>query len=56
MAFHSYLEKEKPEHIVLLDYVKLFETIKDKESDLSYLQVKREEAEAELANLQSTYE
>ena len=41
MAFSAYLEKEKPEHMVLLDYIKLYETIKDKESDLDYLHSKK---------------
>ena len=44
MSFSNYLDEQKPEHIVLLDYVKVYETIKDKESELDYLYNKKMKA------------
>ena len=44
MSFSNYLDEQKPEHIVLLDYVKVYETIKDKESELDYLYRKKTNA------------
>lgn len=37
MCFSNYLESEKENHVVLLDYIKTYETIKDKETELEYI-------------------
>ena len=41
MCFNDYLESNKPCHTILLDYIKIYETLKDKEIDLSDIQNKR---------------
>ena len=44
MCFSSYLETNKPNHLVLLEYIKVYETIKDKNSELDYLHQEKSEA------------
>lgn len=46
MCFSNYLDTEKPDHLVLLEYVKVYETIKDKEIDLENLLVQKADAYA----------
>lgn len=54
MCFSSYLEEEKPSHMILLEYIKMYETIKDKESDLDYLSIQKTEAQAKINTVRST--
>ena len=53
MCFSNYLEEEKPEHIVLLEYVKVYETIQDRERDLDYLTIQKAESMAKIESYQS---
>lgn len=51
MAFNDYLEANKPSHTILLDYIKLYETLKDKEIDLSELQKEKMRTEEHLQQI-----
>ena len=53
MCFSNYLEEEKPEHMVLLEYVKVYETIQDRERDLDYLTIQKAESMAKIESYQS---
>ena len=46
MCFSSYLELNKPNHLVLLEYIKVYETIKDKNSELDYLHQEKNEVKS----------
>ena len=52
MAFSSHLEDQRPDHMILLEYIKMYETIQDKESDLDYLNIQKAEEEAKLSRAQ----
>lgn len=51
MSFGSYLEDKKPNHLVLLEYIKIYETIREKVIDLEDLQSKRSQAESVMQSL-----
>ena len=38
MCFNNFLESKKPNHVILLEFIKIFETIRDKETELEYIQ------------------
>ena len=40
--------------MILLEYIKVYETIKDKESDLDYLSIQKTEAQAKINTVRST--
>ena len=37
ICFNIYLDRHKPNHVFLLEFIKLYETLKDKENDLDYI-------------------
>lgn len=54
MCFSNYLEMKKPSHLILLEYIKVYETIKDKESELDYLTIQKAEAEAQINSVRAS--
>ena len=51
MCFTTFLENNKPEHIQLLEYIKLYEQIKEKQIDLEEYEKKKSEVETQLQEL-----
>ena len=45
MSFNGWLEENKPEYLVLLDYIKTFETLKEQILDLKEVQKERQDYE-----------
>jgi hypothetical protein len=48
MCFNSYLENHKPRHTFLLEFIKLYETLKDRENELYYINEQKTKAEEQL--------
>lgn len=45
MSFNGWLEENKPDYLVLLEYIKTFETIKEQILDLKDVQKERQQYE-----------
>ena len=53
MCFSTYLEEEKKEHIHLLEFIKVYETLRDNENTLYQLVETKDECEAALQSVDS---
>ena len=54
MVFSGYLDEKKPDHLRLLEYIKVYETIKELEIELNDLESRKQEAEEKLQDLYSS--